>query len=389
MEESKRKGQKQRMRGLGKIFHHEMQKILKEKTLLFGFLILPVLTLFVTVGMTLLEPRTGQEENTSYVMYFYGIDLQRSNIGSIDDKQIWIENIEVAPEEFVHSDTFHNCDVLVDFSDIECVEIYYHESDPMSSYLKMSAESFVRKSFDKVYKSQNPGILFREVELEDITQKENANRMIAMLLPYMLILPLTANIANFAGDTVAGDKARGTFYQVMLSPVPPISLIMGKILSVSLISLFSSGIYIGLDIVGSKICESMHLKDVFGFAGVSITAQQVFLIILYAVLLCYLFSNLGVLISLFCKDANQAQTAQLPVTLACTLASMMSMFRLGSSPASHYLIPVYNICLIFQDLLNARAKMENMLMVALSLLVLAVLVLITTLLCYKSEKVRT
>ena len=127
------------MRGLGKIFHHEMQKILKEKTLLFGFLILPVLTLFVTVGMTLLEPRTGQEENTSYVMYFYGIDLQRSNIGSIDDKQIWIENIEVAPEEFVHSDTFHNCDVLVDFSDIECVEIYYHESDPMSSYLKMSA----------------------------------------------------------------------------------------------------------------------------------------------------------------------------------------------------------------------------------------------------------
>lgn len=365
-----------------------MQKILKEKTLLFGFLILPVLTLFVTVGMTLLEPRTGQEQNNSYVMYFYGINLEKSNIGSVDGKQIWIENADVPPEEFLQSGKFHNCDVLVDFSDIECIEIYFHESDPISSYLKMSAESFVRESFDKVYKSQNPGILFREVELEDITQKENSNRMIAMLLPYMLILPLTANIANFAGDTVAGDKARGTFYQVMLSPVPPISLIMGKILSVSLISLFSSGVYIGIDILGSKICEAMHLKDVFGFAGVSITVPQVLLILLYAVLLCYLFSNLGVLISLFCKDANQAQTAQLPVTLACTLASMMSMFRLGSSPASHYLIPVYNICLIFQDLLNARAKMENMVMVALSLLVLAVLVLITTLLCYKNEKVR-
>ena len=129
-------------------------------------------------------------------------------------------------------------------------------------------------------------------------------------------------------------------------------------------------------------------KDVFGFADVTVTMNQVLLILLYAVLLCYLFSNLGVLISLFCKDAAQAQTAQLPVTLGCTLASMMSMFRLGTSPSSHYLIPVYNICLIFQDLLNGRAKMENMLMVALSLLIMAVLVMVITLLSYKSEKVR-
>ncbi|MBP5416603.1 MAG: ABC transporter permease subunit [Clostridiales bacterium] len=377
------------MRGLGKIFHHEMQKILKEKTLLFGFLILPVLTLFVTVGISLLQPRTGQEQNSSYVMYFYGIDMEKTNIGSVDDKQIWVENIDVAPEEFIKSDKFHKCDVLVDFSDIECVEIYYHQSDSVSAYLKMSAESFVRQSFDQVYKRMNQSVVFRSVDVKDITLKESNNRMIAMLLPYMLILPLTANIANFAGDTVAGDKARGTFYQVMLSPVPPISLIMGKILSVSLISLFSSGLYIGIDVIGSKVCEALHTKDVFGFAGVSITVPQVLLILLYAVLLCYLFSNLGVLISLFCKDANQAQTAQLPVTLACTLASMMSMFRLGSSPMSHYLIPVYNICLIFQDLLNSRAKMENMVMVAVSLLVLAVLVLLTTLLSYKSEKVRT
>lgn len=377
------------MRGLGKIFHHEMQKILKEKTLLFGFLILPVLTLFVTVGISLLQPRTGQEQNSSYVMYFYGIDMEKTNIGSVDEKQIWVENIDVAPEEFIQSDKFHKCDVLVDFSDIECVEIYYHQSDSVSTYLKMSAESFVRQSFDQVYKRMKGEVVFRSVEVKDITLKENNNRMIAMLLPYMLILPLTANIANFAGDTVAGDKARGTFYQVMLSPVPPISLIMGKILSVSLISLFSSGLYIGIDVIGSKICEAMHTKDVFGFAGVSVTVPQVLLILLYAVLLCYLFSNLGVLISLFCKDASQAQTAQLPVTLACTIASMMSMFRLGTSPASHYLIPVYNICLIFQDLLNGRAKMENMVMVAVSLLVLAVLVLITTLLSYKSEKVRT
>ena len=120
------------MKGLGKIFHHEMQKILKEKSLLFGFLVLPVITLFLTVGMSLLQPRTGQEQNTSYTMFFYGIQMERNNIGSIDDKQIWIEEVTEEPQVFIESERFHKCDVLVDFSDIECVEIYYHESDSCS-----------------------------------------------------------------------------------------------------------------------------------------------------------------------------------------------------------------------------------------------------------------
>ncbi|MBO4747982.1 MAG: ABC transporter permease [Clostridiales bacterium] len=366
-----------------------MKKIVKEKSLLFGFILLPVLTLFVTVGISMLQPKSTGENVETYSMFFYGLDINSYNIGSLDDKQIWIKKIDEAPADFVTSDEFHHSDVLVDLSNIEKVTIYYYGSNTISSYLKMSAEAFVRETFDMAFRGQSSGASFRSVELTDINEKDTTNRMIAMLLPYMLILPLTANIANFASDTIAGDKARGTFYQVMLSPVPPLSLIMGKIFSVSLISLVSSGVYIGIDVLGSKICEAANVKDVFGFAGVSVSVGEILLILLYAVLLCYLFSNLGVLISLFCKDASQAQTAQIPVTLVCTLASMMSMFRFGTSPSSHYLIPVYNICLIFQDLLNARAKMENMAMVAISLLVLAVGVLILTLASYKSEKVRT
>ena len=375
------------LHGMHQIFSHEMRKIMKEKSLLFGFIVLPVIMLLMTVGISMLQPKDPQTAE-AYRMYFYGLEIDSYNIGTMDEKEIWIEPVKDDPEEFMKSGDFNRCDVLVDYSDIKNVRIYYFESDDVSSYLKMSAESFVRQSYEEIYKDMFPDITFRPLSTEDIKQKDDTNRMIAMLLPYMLILPLTANIANFAGDTVAGDKARGTFYQVMLSPVPPISLIMGKILSVSLISLISSGVYIGCDVLGSRICESLGIKDAFGFAGVHVSTPQILLILLYAVLLCYLFANLGVLISLFCKDVNQAQTAQIPVTLLCTLASMMSMFRLGISPKSHYLIPVYNICLIFQDLFNARAKMGNMLMVALSLLVLAVATLVVTLLSYKSEKVR-
>ncbi|MBO4928532.1 MAG: ABC transporter permease subunit [Clostridiales bacterium] len=376
------------MYGLGKIFRHEMLKIAKEKTLLFGFLVLPVITLFLTVGMTMLTPM-DQEEAEEYRMYFHGISIESYNIGTMEDKEIWIVPVAEDPQVFMKSDDFHHYDVMVDFSDIRDVKIYYYESNSVSCYLKMSAESFVRKTYEELYKGMNRNVAFREVFVEDIKKEDDSNRMIAMLLPYMLVLPLTANIANLAGDTVAGDKARGTFYQVMLSPIPPLSLIMAKILSVSVISIVSSAIYIGMDVAGSRICKAVGVRDAFGFADVSITVPQLLLILLYAVLLCYLFSNIGVLISLFCKDTSQAQTAQIPMTLLCTIASIMSMFRFGISPASHYMIPVYNICLIFQDLLNSRAKMSNMLLVAVSLLIPAVLVLLATLLSYKSERVRT
>ena len=379
------------MHGLGTIFCHEMKKIGKEKSLLLGFILLPVISLMMTVGVSLLQPKGGEEgEAQAYRMFFAGVGIERINVGSVDGKDVWIEPVDGNVQDFLESDDFHEYDVLVDYSDVMNVHIYYYENNGISSYLKLSAESFVRESYSNVYSSRLPeGSTVRAIAMTDIKEKENTNRIIAMLLPYMLILPLTANIANFASDTVAGDKARGTFYQVMLSPVQPISLILGKIFSVCVISLLSSTLYIGLDVLGSFICEKIGVRDVFGFSGVSVTKGQVLLIILYAVLLCYFFSNLGVLISLFCKDMNQAQIAQLPVTLLCTVSALLAMFRFGVSPKSHYLIPIYNLCLIFQDLLNGRARLENMLMVAGCLFVLAVTVMVVTLLSYRSERVRT
>ena len=379
------------MHGLGTIFCHEMKKIGKEKSLLLGFILLPVISLLMTVGVSLLQPKGGEEsEAQAYRMFFAGVGIERINIGSVDGKDVWIEPVEEDVETFLKSDAFHEYDVLVDYSDIQNVHIYYYENNGISAYLKLSAESFVRESYSSVFAGRLPeGSQIRTTALTDLKEKENANRIIAMLLPYMLILPLTANIANFASDTVAGDKARGTFYQVMLSPVAPISLILGKIFSVCAISLLSSTLYIGLDVLGSVLCEKFGVRDVFGFSGVSVSSRQILLIVLYAVLLCYFFSNLGVLISLFCKDMNQAQIAQLPVTLLCTVSALLAMFRFGISPKSHYLIPIYNLCLIFQDLLNGRARLENMIMVAACLFVLAVAVMVVTLLSYRSERVRT
>ncbi len=373
------------MRGISLIFRHEIAKIFKDKSLIFGFLVLPILTLALSVGLSAIRPNTVEENE--YVLYFYGVNLDRIDIGEMDGKQIYVVASQEAPQTFLYSEKFHDCDVLIDLSDVAHAKIYYHENNSVSAYLKGTADTFVRELYGKLFRDTHPNITFRTMETRDISPKENTNRMIAMLLPYMLILPLTANITNFAGDTIAGDKTRGTFYQVLLTPVRPLALIMGKIFSVSLISLLSSAIYIGLDVVGSKICEKNGWEDVFGFAGVHVQVAEVAIILLYVVLLCYLFSNLGILISLFCKDVNQAQTAQMPVTLLCTMAAMMSMFRFGISPALHYLIPVYNICIVFQDILNDRADIGKMLLTAASFLVLSLVVLSITLASYKSEKV--
>ncbi len=373
------------MHGLRLIFQHEIAKIFKDKSMIFGFFVLPVLSLMITVGISMVRPT--QEVAEAYTLYFYGIDIQKYNVGTLDETEIYVTSITEDPETFMSSESFHKYDVLTDFSDLHHVKIYYHEENTISSYLKSSADSMVREIYSELFRGRHPDVSFRTVKLADLNEKTTDNRLIAMLLPYMLILPLTANISNFAADSIAGEKERGTFYQALLSPVSSLSLILGKIWSVSLISLFSSGIYIGLDVLGSKICTANGWDDVFGFASVHVTTSEFLLILLYAVLLCYLFSNLGVLISLFCKNTNQAQIAQLPVTLGCTMAAMLAMFRFGMSPIRHYLIPVYNICIVFQDVLNDRVDLSKMAMVAVSLFVMSIVLMCVTLACYKSEKV--
>ena len=101
------------MHGLGTIFCHEMKKIGKEKLL--GFILLPVISLLMTVGVSLLQPKGGEEaEAQAYRMFFAGVGIERINIGSVDGKDVWIEPVEEDVETFLKSDAFHEYDVLVD-----------------------------------------------------------------------------------------------------------------------------------------------------------------------------------------------------------------------------------------------------------------------------------
>ena len=79
------------MHGLRLIFQHEIAKIFKDKSMIFGFFVLPILSLMITVGISMVRPK--KEEAEAYTLYFYGIDLQEYDIGKLDDTEIIVTSI--------------------------------------------------------------------------------------------------------------------------------------------------------------------------------------------------------------------------------------------------------------------------------------------------------
>ena len=70
------------------------------------------------------------------------------------------------------------------------------------------------------------------------------------------------------------------------------------------------------------------------------------------------------------------------------LLSLASMTRVGTEPPHHYLIPIYNLCIIIQDILLGNTEIINMVIVGGVLLLLTVVIFGITIKLFEKESIR-
>jgi sodium transport system permease protein len=56
-------------------------------------------------------------------------------------------------------------------------------------------------------------------------------------------------------DTIAGEKERGTIANLLISPIKRVDIIMGKIVSLAIVSVLSAGVYV-ISFIGSAVVLS-------------------------------------------------------------------------------------------------------------------------------------
>ena len=164
-------------------------------------------------------------------------------------------------------------------------------------------------------------------------------QMMTMIMPFLFVTLLFSGCMSVCSESIAGEKERGTIATLLVTPVKRSHLVIGKVISLGIVALFSAVVsFTGLmasipKLLGGEVDLSFNMYG----AG---TFILIFVVILSTVLI---FTVVLMGVSTFAKSVKEASSYAIPVMLIVMLSGLSNFT--GSGPATNqvlYLIPIYN-----------------------------------------------
>ena len=362
------------------VFRKEMARFLGDKRLFFTTVILPGLMIFVmynVMGNSLSEvvKDTTTKQYETYVVNMSSVAEKVMTKSGFDVTEVSDDKVDAVKEKLkskeadllvVFPENFD--DSIANYADtnreIPFVEIYYNSSDMVSS----AAFSKLSSLLDEV--EQNISNVFdinpdTDESLYDVATREDATgTLLASILPMILLVLIYSSCMAIAPESIAGEKERGTFAAMLLTPVPRGQIALGKVMALSVMALLG-GIS---SCVGTILSMPALMGDMMeGSEGVSMSLSAynaadyvgLILIILSTV---FLFITIISVLSAYAKTVKEAATLVLPMMLIVMFAGFSSMYSTEAKTEIYwYLIPVLNSV---QSLIGVFARDANMVNIA-------------------------
>ncbi|MBQ9768299.1 MAG: ABC transporter permease [Lachnospiraceae bacterium] len=400
------------------IFKKEIFRVFSDKKLIFSLFILPlvlVVGLFGLMGVLVKDMVSDVEEHVATV-YVQNAPEEVKTImdqtGYLDTAEVTYLDADASAEEIEEIRTqilSGETDLLVVFDEtfMEMAAAYQNAGDTIPQVTvgynsTQNYSSSAASNFDNmVLEPLQTGLLqdrFGNLDLltvfntneELIVKEEKANgQMFAQMLPYMVTFMLFASAMSVCIDAIAGEKERGTMATMLLSPVKRSSIVFGKLFALSILSIVSSLVYSASTIfgmplmykgLGDNVDIGMNLS-MSPLQAVELLVLMVSLVLFYVAAIC--------LVSVFAKNAKEANTYVMPLYMLVLILGMMTMFNMGgAAPAqSTYAIPVYGTAVAIQGIVNAEITLLQFGMNVASNLICAVVVVFVVSKVFNNEKV--
>lgn len=172
------------------------------------------------------------------------------------------------------------------------------------------------------------------------TAKESTSMVFTMILPLLLMIFLISGCMTVAPESIAGEKERGTIATLLVTPMSRSELALGKILSLSFISLLS-----GLSsFLGTMLSAEKLVGGSTGSIDASAYSITDYLVLMGVILSTIMFIvSVISIISAYAKTVKEASTAVLPLMVIVMMIGVSSMFGSGAPKSIlWYFLPLYN-----------------------------------------------
>jgi sodium transport system permease protein len=212
--------------------------------------------------------------------------------------------------------------------------------------------------------------------------------MLAMFLPYMIIILAMTGAMYPAIDLTAGEKERGTLETILVTPVSRLDIATGKFLTV----LTASAITVLLATASMSLSASYGFTKMAQFAPeqqiqFSLKPLSIFLLLALMFPIACLFSSALLSVALFAKSYKEAQSYITPLMFVVILPAMISLFPGFELDWRLVFIPIVNISLAAKEVLMGTYKWGFILLIFISTFIYAGFSIFVTKRLFEKEEV--
>ena len=210
--------------------------------------------------------------------------------------------------------------------------------------------------------------------------------MLAMLLPYVIIIYIFAGSMGMGLDTTAGEKERGSLAALLVNQVSRTSIALGKIFFVIASGMINStSSFLGLLIafsVNRSFLGAAEFSGAMVLTPLSISA--LFLVLLVG---SGVAASIIVLLGSLAKNMKEGSGYIMPVYIVVIVMAVVTMTMDTAGTLSLYLIPLVNVVFCLKGIILSQIQLGQLLVtVAVNALLISVIALITSRL-YNSERI--
>jgi len=384
------------MKNIWTIIKKEFARFFKDRRLVV-MLILPgflIYAIYSFLGQGIFSKIGGTDENYVYQIYtvnmpdsfkapfavFENIELNEITAEETDDVKKQVADQEkdllvVFPEHFEEA---YEAVKNGTSQTLPNVQIYYNtvKTEGSQAYAMFTAALAPFQQLTVPYFTAEPQDL--------ATEKDLTGMIFSMIAPMLVLMFLFSGCMAVAPESIAGEKERGTFATMLVTPVKRSHIAAGKIIALSALSLLS-GICSFLGIIFSlpKLMGGMETVN----AGVYGIGEYMMLlgIVLSSVLVIVALISI---VSAFAKSVKEATGMISPLMILVMLLGVSTMFSSGSVGSYFwYLIPLYNSARAMNGIFSFAASPVAVLVTIAANLVTSVLLAVALTKMFDSEKI--
>lgn len=360
------------MNNIKTIFFKEMRRVFTDKRMLLG-LYLPGILIFViysifgstmsNISSSVIEKPVNQTIHIAYTdnsgsqlpRLVQGLEIaltEEESNNTIEKTTFASSDLETMKTDLLDQ----KIDLVIQFStDFEnrynvpsqpgenYIALYYNAEVVNSSYLYSLANSIISGVYQNYLvnvvdgKPIQPNVAKGDVVL---------SKIMANIFPMVTVSLLFSTVLGICPESIAGEKERGTFSTILLTPVKRSEIVMGKILSLTIVGI-SSGLVSFLGVLLSL----PKLMNNYGLENFGITVANGFALFFSIITLMLFFISFATLISTLCKSVKEATNYMGPCMLIFMMIAMGAMF-LDTSNIGCSFIPVLNVVSYMSQLIS-------------------------------------